>query len=45
MIHWQLNVIGEFGMAIGIAIVVAMFVGKFGEKSNDLNACPAPKQY
>jgi hypothetical protein len=43
MIHWQLNAIGEFGMAIGITIVVAMFVGKFGEETNDLNACLAPK--
>ncbi len=30
------NVIGKFGMAFGITVVVAMFVGKIGEKTNDL---------
>lgn len=29
------SVIGKFGMAFGITIVIAMFVGKFGEKTND----------
>jgi hypothetical protein len=38
-------VIGEFGMAFGITNVVTMFVGKFREETNDLNACPAPKEY
>jgi lipoprotein signal peptidase len=36
-------VIGEFGMAFGITIVIVMFVGKIEEKSNDLNACSALK--
>jgi hypothetical protein len=30
------SVIGEFGMAFGITIVVAMFIGKIGEETNDL---------
>jgi hypothetical protein len=38
-------VIGEFGMAFVITIVVAMFIGKIGQETNDLNACPALKQY
>jgi len=29
------SVIGKFGMAFGITIVIAMFVGKFGEKTTD----------